>query len=264
MKLQHYLFLLLSLVVFQSAWSQGEPVGTSSPDSLRSLVDRYIAFGRTYPQEKVYLHLDNSHYFLGETIWFKAYVVNAGRNSPSPLSKVLYAELVTPEGYIVETQKMRIEDGQSHGHFRLRDSLALYAGYYEVRAYTRYMLNFDDSFLFSRVFPVYDRVEEAGNYQQKMTPRVLDIPEKRIRRKPSKSPTLTFYPEGGNLVKGLPCRMAFKAIGLQGEDIDISGAIYDFRGDSVARLETIHNGMGSFSLLPDGGKYTPGRQRCPA
>lgn len=29
-------------------------------------------------QEKAYLHLDNNCYFLGDTIWYKAYLVEAG------------------------------------------------------------------------------------------------------------------------------------------------------------------------------------------
>ena len=33
-------------------------------------------------QEKVYLHFDNNCYFLGDTIWYKAYVVLADDNTP--------------------------------------------------------------------------------------------------------------------------------------------------------------------------------------
>ena len=35
-------------------------------------------------QEKVYLHFDNNCYFLGDTIWYKAYVVLADDNTPQP------------------------------------------------------------------------------------------------------------------------------------------------------------------------------------
>ena len=53
-------------------------------------------------QEKVYLHFDNNCYFLGDTIWYKAYVVLADDNSPQPLSKILYVELLNEQGYILE------------------------------------------------------------------------------------------------------------------------------------------------------------------
>ena len=46
--------------------------------------------GSSLPQEKVYLHLDNTCYFLGDTIWYKAYVVRSDRQVPTDLSKILY------------------------------------------------------------------------------------------------------------------------------------------------------------------------------
>ncbi|MBO5834582.1 MAG: hypothetical protein J6R12_00900 [Bacteroidales bacterium] len=122
------------------------------------------AFNAMYPQEKVYLHFDNTAYFLEETIWFKAYVMAANAQRQSQLSKVLYVELLSPEGAVLETKKYPIVNGGCHGEFHL-DSLYL-SGYYEVRAYTRYMLNFGDDAVFSRVFPVYKNVPE-GNYHQK-------------------------------------------------------------------------------------------------
>ncbi|MBO5915860.1 MAG: hypothetical protein J6Q25_03015, partial [Bacteroidales bacterium] len=131
---------------------------------MQSYFQDINAFNAMYPQEKVYLHFDNTAYFLEETIWFKAYVMAANAQRQSQLSKVLYVELLSPEGAVLETKKYPIVNGGCHGEFHL-DSLYL-SGYYEVRAYTRYMLNFGDDAVFSRVFPVYKNVPE-GNYHQK-------------------------------------------------------------------------------------------------
>jgi len=49
---------------------------------------------------KAYLHFDNTGYFLGETIWFKAYIVKAENNAFTDMSKTLYVDLLTPEGLI--------------------------------------------------------------------------------------------------------------------------------------------------------------------
>ena len=54
------------------------------------------------PQEKVYLHFDNSSYYHGDKIWFKAYVVFAPSNGPTPLSQTLYVELLNPGGRVME------------------------------------------------------------------------------------------------------------------------------------------------------------------
>ena len=63
-------------------------------------------------QEKVYLHLDNNCYYRGEEIWFKAYVVRADNNQYTDLSRLLYVELVSRDGLLVERQTIsNSEDG---------------------------------------------------------------------------------------------------------------------------------------------------------
>lgn len=111
-------------------------------------------------QEKVYLHFDQTAYFLEETMWFNAYVLDES-NRPTDISRVLYVELVSPEGGVVNTFKGKIENGTCHGQFVL-DSAYL-SGFFEVRAYTRYMMNFGKDNYFSRVFPIYEKVTN-GDY----------------------------------------------------------------------------------------------------
>ena len=87
-------------------------------------------------QEKVYLHLDNTCYYKGDTIWYKAYVVRADDLTYTDMSRILYVELLSPDGMVVERQGIIISsEGYGDGNFTLQDSI--YSGYYEVRAYTR-------------------------------------------------------------------------------------------------------------------------------
>ena len=58
------------------------------------------------PQEKVYLHLDNTGYFKGETIWFKSYVVRTDTERRGNLSSVLYVDLVSPTGDVMAHKKI--------------------------------------------------------------------------------------------------------------------------------------------------------------
>lgn len=135
----------------------------SISDEDTNILQQINAFNRIFPQEKVYLHFDNSAYFLDDTMHFCAYVVQADNNRPVPLSRVLYVELLTPEGVVARTHKYKIgENGRCSGSFFL-DSV-YFAGYFEVRAYTRYMLNFAPDNYYTRVFPVYKKAEE-GNYK---------------------------------------------------------------------------------------------------
>src|SRR5574344_2819365 len=127
------LFLILSIL---SLKAQSQSVS----EILSQYADRYAKFTNDYPQERVYVHFDNTSYYKGEHIWYKANVVRGDNFHATPLSRILYVELVSPIGFPVETQKLIIENGQAHGSFLLKDTLN--AGFYEVRAYTSWMLNF--------------------------------------------------------------------------------------------------------------------------
>ncbi len=109
-------------------------------EKLANYARNILTFNRKYPQEKVYLHMDNRSYYIGDTIWFKAYVMNATTLHPTHTSGVLYVELLNEHGVEMEHKKLRIVDGMCHGEFALKDTYR--TGYYEIRAYTRNMLNF--------------------------------------------------------------------------------------------------------------------------
>ena len=163
----------------------------SSPtDSLAHFVRSIHTYNQLFPREQVYLHFDNTGYFMGETIWFKAYVVSPQGFKPTALSRVLHVELLTPEGRVLQTQKLKIENGQCHGHIPLAE--LLHAGFYEVRAYTAYMLNWKDAPVFSRVFPIFNAPKEQGVYD---TPRMVKVPHTerlpRMRMERPKSEKLT-------------------------------------------------------------------------
>ena len=67
-------------------------------DDIKDYARNIIDFNREFPQEKVYLHMDNRSYFIGDTIWFKAYVMNATTLRPTDTSGVLYVELLNENG----------------------------------------------------------------------------------------------------------------------------------------------------------------------
>lgn len=158
-------------------------------------------FGEALPQEKVALHLDNTSYYQGDDIWFQCYVVASGLNRPTEWSKTLYVELLNPGGEIVSKQILPVRNGRCHGHFALTQ-LPFYSGFYEVRAYTKYMLNFDEVSVFSRIIPVFDKPAVPGHYVEKeISPRVSKYPQERKRPRKEKKLNLRFYPEGGYLRK---------------------------------------------------------------
>ena len=232
--------ILILLCIVCGVWAQ-------SP--LDTLAMRAIMVNQLFPQERVYLHFDNTVYYLGETMWFKAYVTSGLADEEKPQSRVLYVELCAPEGYVVETKKYKLdENGRCNGEFELRKELL--SGYYEVRAYTRYMLNWGDEAVFSRVFPVYDKVN-GDNYDFK---NMLD--RKRSFMREGKWVTnelpeadLKFYPEGGHIVEGIETTVAYELFDDEGKPGKDSVFIF---ADKELLLKSVptHAGVGTFSFTP--------------
>lgn len=228
--------------------------------ALASYMQNVFQFSKVCQQEKVYLHFDNTAYFQGDVIWFSAYVVNATSQTPAQ-SKVVYVELLSPNGVVLKQLKLKVVDGKAHGSLPLVDTpteearalrgvTALPSGFYEVRAYTRTMLNFDDAGVFSRVFPVYEAPEKEGNYNNPVMRR-WDNPYdlQRAEAEKAKNLNVTFYPEGGTLVLGVPSRVAFKAMDENGMGVEVSGAV-KMDGGQLIPVATVHDGMGCFELIP--------------
>ncbi len=216
---------------------------------IDSIAYRAMQVGRVMQQERVYLHFDNTAYYLGETMWFKAYTTFGTNDRPSTLSKVLYVELVAPEGYVVETKKYKLDDnGTCHGEFELNPLLL--SGYYEVRAYTRYMLNWGKDAVFTRVFPVFDKVN-ADNWDFKnMLDRRRGYSE-RGKWISAELPdaTLDFFPESGHLVGGIKSKVAFELRGKDGTFGEEKITIFE-NDKKLITCKPVHEGKGVFEMTP--------------
>ena len=216
-------------------------------------------FNRYFPQEKVYLHFDNTGYFLDEKIWFKAYLMRADHGVASNLSKVLYVELVNPSGDVVHTSKLRIENGQADGQIPLDKIYS--SGFYEVRAYTRYMVNWGTDAVFSRVFPIFNKRNRPG---EKSTPKIdvqshlTRLPDNRVETQDdmtekivsNRKMSVRFYPEGGHLVCGMINRVAYDVTGTDGMPMDTEGLLLSGT-DTVGVVKTIREGRGWFYCRPE-------------
>ena len=215
-----------------------------------SMID---AFNRAYPQEKAYLHFDNTGYFIGETVRFKAYVVDCSLDSLSRLSSVLYVELVSPGGDVLDTRKIRLENGLGAGDIKLDNVLT--SGFYEIRAYTRWMVNWGSEACFSRVFPVFRRPEKEGDYSRKIIdeksgvwrlPDYRDTPKDPLFSSPVK---VGFYPEGGRFIDGVETTVAVDITGKEFTD-SIRGCVLSSDGDTLTSFVCGPDGRGLFRITP--------------
>ena len=204
-------------------------------------------FANNYPREKAYLHFDNTSYYVGDTIWFKAYVTLAEQQTFSLISRPLYVELVDQTGHIADKQIIKLTQGEGNGQFILPRSML--SGYYEVRAYTRWMLAFNEPQYFSRTFPIY-QLSNSDKLERSITTYELS---QSMENRPSETEeklNVRFFPEGGQLVEGVTSQVAFKAESKNEGNIELSGTIYTKEGTEITSFETLHDGMGRFEYTP--------------
>ena len=257
-----YLFFMFLLSLYS------ENAAANGLDSIRTALETNTS---AVVQEKVFLHMDNTCYFVGDTLWYKAYVVRADNLHQTDMSRILYVELLNPDGLVVERQSVIVSgNGYGNGCFALRDSL--YSGYYELRAYTRWMLNFNvtehrygrddrhsfynnlmakDFFrkwegLYSRVFPVYGKPDSIGDFTYK---RMVQRPKQNVVKAASDRLNATFYPEGGRLIEGVANRVAFELVNQEGQAVDVKGTV-SAGGVADITIKPTHMGRGVFTVTP--------------
>ncbi len=229
-----FFFFLLHLI----APFQDEPISTGINNKLAN-------YSWNHPTEKIYLHTDKSLYVAGEDIWFKAYLMIGPYHIPDSISTVVYVELIHPDGTLFERKTIRIREGLGWGDFDLPANIT--PGKYIMKAYTRYMQNFDQAFIFRKriqILPVLpgDRIPERKAYTSRGTrEEAVEPPPVRIQ----------FFPEGGELVAGLQNYVAFKATDLQGTGIEVKGVVKNSKGLIITDFETRKFGMGYFTLKPE-------------
>ncbi len=103
------------------------------------------------PAEKLYLQFDKPYYAIGDTIWFKAYLLNAAYFTASDKSGIVYLDIANDSSKIVKQFSMPAVAGLGWGNISL-DEKEFSAGTYTIRAYTKWMLNFGDSYFFTKTF----------------------------------------------------------------------------------------------------------------
>ena len=230
---------LLGLVAFRSS------VDADSDMLVRRLQEYYVI---TQP-EVSYLHLDQAAYAAGETLWFKAYVLDARAHQPDSLSRVLYVDVVTPERKVIFRRTLALEQGLAAGDIVLPDTLR--TGVYTLRAYTSWMRNSAEGLFFTRRVPIWQAAAPAGGGPAPSALRqsVLAIRAAKALKAAAK-PDVQFFPEGGDYVAGLPTTVGVKAITASGRALALEGVIQDEKKQEVGRFKTPALGMTSFSFTP--------------
>jgi hypothetical protein len=206
-------------------------VAMSTIARSQALDSTLAQYNRNYQPEKVWLHYDKDVYQAGETIWFKAYLMDG--LFPAQQTKTIYIDWVGDNGEVLAHTVSPVVEGTSNGQLDIPDN---YTGnFIHVKSYTKWMLNFDSSFIYSKDIRILNK----------------NISAKSIST--ASITTVDFFPEGGDAIAGISNRVAFKAADQYGLPVSIRGVIEDNKGTLIDSFRTKHDGMGSFIFTPIAG-----------
>lgn len=189
-------------------------------------------YSDSYGQERIYLHYDKSSYAPGETIWFKAYLLKT--IFPDNESKTVYVDWSDENGNVLNHTISAVEDATTSGQFEIPANFT--GQFIHVKAYTKWMLNFDPVFLYNRDLKIISNKKGSTRSEK------IIIPE------------LNFFPEGGDAINGVTNKIAFKANDQYGRPIQIKGIVKDNEGSVIDSLKILHDGMGYFFIIPHEGQ----------
>lgn len=230
--LLHYFarLLIFAFILFGHAFlGQAQQNGTSLQ------FERLNAYQLSKPTEKIYIHTNREVLSLGDTVWMSIYTVAGPYHEISKISGLVYVDLIDPSKQIIASLNILLDTmGVGAGQFALADSMV--AGNYYIRAYTNYSRNFPEEYFFTKSLDVQPRLSKQETIKEKPIDSIIH---------------LQFFPEGGNLIAGLPNKMAFKCINERQLPINISGVIIDEDGNEITTFKTTHDGMGLALFTPD-------------
>ncbi len=210
-----FLFLLLSFIL-----------KAQTPESFLEKIQQ------NYTAEKIYVHYDKSSYIAGETIWFKAYIMDGFM--PSTKSTVLCIELINDSGKTVQKKILSINGSTAIGEFELSKKMT--QGSYTVKAFTRTLMNFGFERYYYHNIEIYNPTSPIPNTKE------------------DNVASIYFLPEGGNLISGVKNTVAFKCTDERGYPIVVEGKIVDALGKEQTNFKSTFNGMGKFEFVPKPGE----------
>ena len=124
------IWVMMTLSVVMSLSAQDE----------QAIAERLDLQRYEFPQEKVHVMTDRGAYMAGDTLWLRAWVVDAATHRPVSASKFVYVELLSPTDSLCTRVKIhQDDDGVFQGYVPIPEDLP--EGRYQLTAYTLFMQN---------------------------------------------------------------------------------------------------------------------------
>jgi len=160
---------------------------------------------------QIYVHTDRGAYFPGDTVWFKAYVMNEGLLDAE--SHNLYLNIGNADGVIQQRSVMLLKNGMAAGHLVIpREGSATNLF---LNAHTTAMASYPELY-YIKAIPLIQELTTA--------PLIADIPfqDNEIQ--------LETYPIGGSYIAGVENELLVKSYFKGGKGVSTKGRITDSAG----------------------------------
>lgn len=219
-------------------------ISSSAVFGQQSIEDKLVKYRLSYLPEKVFVHTDKEVYAAGETIWMAIYLMDGQTHQPTNISAAVRVELHDDKDQVVLQQVVHSEDGHISSEMALPDNLR--PGDYQLAAFTNNQRNLPEEYLFVKPMKVIAGLKsppDVGNSNQRLAS--YDNSEEGL--------SVRFFPESGDCIAGLSCRMAFVVENGQHQPVEISGHVADEKGISQAIFKSNQFGIGTFNYLPETG-----------
>lgn len=154
-----------------------------SQNSEENIISSYENFGAS-TKEIVYVHLNKSVFIKNEMLGFSAYMLDKSKKTGFKLTHNLYCTISNEKNEVIKSKLVKVENGLANNIFKI-DSLFT-SGIYRFKAYTNWMLNFEERNFYEHPFQVI--ASEVENKTKKNIEETYNIQA---------------LPEGGHLVAGV-------------------------------------------------------------
>jgi hypothetical protein len=187
-----------------------------------------------YPQEKVYIAYDRTDYLAGETIWFKGFVFSD--YTLSDISTNLYVEMYNSHKDLIVKKTMPLLNGATEGSISIPDSTK--EGVYYIRAYTGWMLNFNESLQYIQPILIY-------HPNSKLTLQKIQLPW-----------SASIFAEGGTLLNIIESKITVRLNSDGDLPKNWQGYLVDSLNptEKLVSFQSIDPNVAQFSFVPSLGK----------
>lgn len=203
--------------------------GQVTQDKIISSFEGFVSS----PREIAYVHLNKSTLIKNEMLGFNAYIFDKYTKKPSTVTKNLYCIITDKNDKIIKSKLVKVTDGLSPNVFKI-DSLFT-SGEYTFKAYTNWMLNFDEHNYYKHTITIIDP----------------DKQKEIIRKNEARTFTTQILPEGGHLVSGVSNNLGVIVKDAKGFGLgNASGIIVDSKNKTIKEFTLNQFGIAKVVLSP--------------